>query len=62
MVYRIDLDAEELGIGAFKSGAGFGFSLLVNSSEGKERDGYLYWGDGIGESKNAREFNRLDLQ
>ncbi|MBS1371871.1 MAG: hypothetical protein HPZ91_18150 [Lentisphaeria bacterium] len=62
MVYRIDLDAKELGIGEFRPGAGFGFTLLVNSSEGKGRDGYLYWGDGIGESKNAREFNRLDLR
>ena len=62
MLYTIRLNAKELEIEKFASGMRFGFALLVNSSEGKQRDGYLFWGDGIGENKNAREFNILQLK
>lgn len=62
MLYVIRLDAKELGIEAFRPGMKFGAALLINSSEGKRRDGYLYWGDGIGENKNPREFNVLQLR
>ncbi len=62
MLYTIRLNAKELGIDGFRPGMRFGFALLVNSSEGQQRDGYLHWGDGIGENKNAREFNVLQLK
>lgn len=60
--YTIVLDAKELQLPALKSGLRFGFALLINSSEGNGRDGYLYWGDGIGVNKNPREFNLLELK
>ncbi len=62
MLYTIRLDAGELGISSFSPGMKFGAALLINSSEGRQRDGYLHWGDGIGENKNPREFNILILR
>ena len=62
MLYSIRLNASELGAGHWRSGMRIGFALLINSSEKGKRDGYLHWGDGIGENKNAREFNILELR
>lgn len=60
--YVIDLDRTENGLPEFKSGTEFGFSFLVNNSEGKVRDGYVFWGGGIGDFKSADAFYRLVFQ
>lgn len=57
--YVIDLDRAENGLPEFKPGTELGFSFLVNNSEGKVRDGYVFWGGGIGDVKSADAFNRL---
>jgi|GEM_PF-2792076 len=35
------------------------FSLLVNNNDGNGREGYLYWGEGIGNGKAAQKFGTL---
>ncbi|PWM71972.1 MAG: hypothetical protein DBX90_15355 [Lentisphaerae bacterium] len=58
-LYVIDLPASEFGLPQFTPGLRFGFSLLVNGSNGGSRDGYLHWGGGIAESKIPTEFNQI---
>jgi len=60
-LYVIDLDAAETDLGNLTPDARIALSLLVNSNRGVGRDGYLYWGDGIGLSKNPKELNRVEL-
>ncbi len=62
MLYLIQLDTKELSLPTLTPETRLGAALLVNSSEGKQRDGYLHWGDGIGENKNPREFNVIKLR
>ena len=59
VLYSIALDAEELGYGKFSPGEEFGFSVLVNNSDGKGRDGYLTWGGDLGGRRRPVEFNLL---
>ena len=58
--YRVSIGATELG-GTLKAGDLLGFSLLINDNSGSGRRGYLYFGDGIGYSKSAQEFQQLEL-
>ncbi|MFA5204241.1 MAG: hypothetical protein WC708_07540 [Lentisphaeria bacterium] len=60
-LYVIDLDANEMDLGRLATGTEVALSILVNSNEGAGREGYLYWGDGIGLSKNPKELNRVKL-
>lgn len=56
--YCVNLNAAELGI---ERTARMPFSFIINSAAGGRdfRAGYLFWGDGIGNGKNPRLFNRL---
>ncbi len=60
--YVIDLDRAECELPEFKSGTKIGFSFLVNNSEGEVRDGYIFWGGGIGDVKSAEAFQELELR
>lgn len=62
LLYIIKLDAKELGVDTLAGGSILGFSILVNNSDGTAgRTGYLHWGNGIDNTKNANEFNELLL-
>ncbi len=63
-LYSLRLNREELGLPLFRAGLRLPCSLIVNAAgrEGSGREGYLFWGDGIGNSKNTREFNQLILE
>jgi len=61
-VYDIELSTKELGFPELQPGGLLGFSILVNDNDGKGREGYLHWGDGIGATKSTFEYNLLELE
>lgn len=60
-VYIANIDLRKLDQDGITPGSDFSFCLLVNSSEGNIRSGYLKWGDGIGRFKDNGYFNQLIL-
>lgn len=60
--YEVEIPAALAGLGAFRSGLSLGFSLVVNDNDGKGRKGYLYWGDGIGASKDPSLYALVVLE
>lgn len=59
-LYEIHFDAEEMGL-KLTPGAIIGASLLVNSDSGVGRDGYLSYGQGIGDGKGDALFRLFQL-
>jgi len=55
--YRFRIPLDELGVGKQTGRLILGFSLVVNENDDNGRKGYLHWGDGIGNWKNAVEYN-----
>ncbi len=60
-VYELEIPAGEIGIEHFDAGGQFGFALVVNSGSPGSRNGYLTWGDGIGDGKFPALYNDLKL-
>jgi len=61
-VYTLEIPVTSVGLPELKSGTVFGFSLAVNDNDGKERKGYLYWGQGIGATKDPSQYNLIVTQ
>ena len=59
-LYEIHFDAKEMGL-TLTPGAIIGASLLVNSDSGIGRDGYLSYGQGIGDGKGDALFRLFEL-
>ncbi len=60
--YNLVADLDELGGKKLEPGTEISASVLINSGDGKSRNGYLQWGSGIGGQKNPGEYNRVILK
>lgn len=60
-VYTLETPADEIGLERFEAEQRLGFALLVNSGSPGRRNGYLTWGDGIGDGKFPALYNDLKL-
>lgn len=61
--YEIAVPFREIGVEDPKPGTTFGFSIVINDDDGKKREGYLHWGDGIGTGVKApEEYNWVILR
>ncbi|WP_337747561.1 glycosyl hydrolase [Victivallis vadensis] len=60
-LYELHLDGEENGL-ILQRGEIMGSALLVNSDAGEGRDGYLYFGQGIGDGKGDALFRLFQLK
>ena len=62
-VYDLEFPASEFDVKELHAGQELGLSVVVNSSSGNGRNGYLQWGEGItADRKNPNLFNRLVLR
>ena len=61
-LYNLQIPAAVFGVASLESGQVHGFSLLVNSSDGLIRDGFLAWGEGIGNGKFPGMYNQLKIE
>ena len=57
--YEINVSAGDLFPFVYVENQKVRFSLLVNNNDGNGREGWLYWGKGIGESKAAFRYGSL---
>ncbi len=61
--YKITVPFSEIGVKDPKPGTPVGLSIVINDNDGKDRDGYLHWGDGIGTGNKApEEYNWIILR
>ncbi len=60
-IYEIEFSPESLGMPAFSTDQEFGFSFLVNVTDGSQRLGWVELTPGIGASKAPEHFARLLL-
>ena len=61
-LYNLQIPAAVFGVASLEPGQVHGFSLLVNSSDGLIRDGFLAWGEGIGNGKFPGMYNQLKIE
>ena len=57
--YEINVSSDDLYPFVYSKSQKVRFSLLVNNNDGNGREGYLRWGNGIGNHKAAREYGTL---
>ncbi|XHR29801.1 MAG: sugar-binding protein [Chthoniobacteraceae bacterium] len=59
ILYSLEIPVASVGLPELKGGTVFGFSLLANDNDGKERKGYLYWGGGVGATEDLTQYNLI---
>ena len=60
-IYKLTIPWVKMGFPLLKKGRIIKFSLLVNDNDNKNREGYLHWGAGIGDSKDPSQYNMILL-
>lgn len=61
ITYDASIPWSELGVKAFKTPKTIGFSFILNDNDGKDRQGWLMYGDGIATEKRADRYATLTL-
>lgn len=61
-IYHLQIPAAVFGVTSLEPGQIHGFSLLINSNDGLIRDGFLAWGEGIGNGKFPGMYNQLKFE
>ncbi len=60
-VYTLEIPAAEFGAKELIAGQMLGLTVIVNSNDGKGRNGFLHWGSGVDGDKNPNLFHQLKL-
>lgn len=61
-IYQMRIPAAVFGVPSLEPGQVHGLSLLVNSNDDRARNGFLTWGEGIGNGKFPGMYNLLEIQ
>lgn len=59
--YNASIPWKELGVTAIRAPKTIGFALIVNDNDGKGREGWLAYGDGIAAEKRTDRYALLIL-